>query len=345
MARQRAKSSLAAKLGGKLSKAVDTHKGDETSFGSGGDLPAGIEGGIAQLVDCRFSQYKTGDNKGEFFFLAAGIVISPTEHDGIPIQGLRAQIMEPICDVPNSDRKRKTVDDQVEWILNELRKLGADTAEATEDDLETLAAALKEDEPYFRLRTWKGDPTEQYPNPRVNIEFRGSCDYVPDEEGNTVSDATGKEPSDAEEVEPEDTEANELSLAELGALADAEEEKGDDENNDARVELEEKAKEVGVVSADFDTWAEVAEAMEAQPEESNEGDASQEESEEEEDDWAPEKEEIYNYKPPRMRKLVVCEVTSVNESKQTVTLKGCDSKKFYKDVPWDKLEDTEEEEG
>jgi len=101
------KSPLMAKLGNKLAESFDKHKDDETRYGGGSDLPKGIEGGIAQLVDCKFDTYKTGDNKGEFFFYAAGIVKAPKEVGGVPIVGLRTQIgPEPLCDTP--DRSRKT---------------------------------------------------------------------------------------------------------------------------------------------------------------------------------------------------------------------------------------------
>ena len=81
---------LMSKLGAKLKHAVETHKSDETKFAGGGaNLPAGIEMGIAQLVMCKIGQYEKGDNTGEYYFMAQGIVVSPKVHDGIPIEGLR----------------------------------------------------------------------------------------------------------------------------------------------------------------------------------------------------------------------------------------------------------------
>lgn len=179
MAVQKAKSGLAAKLGAKGHAAVEGHKNDETVFQGGGDLPAGIENGIAQLVECKFDIVKEGDNKGEYYFYAGGVVVTPksimTDEGEFPIEGMRTSITEPLYDTPS--RSRKTVDDHLAWILNELRKLGVDTSEVSLDNLEATAAAVKESGTTFRFRTWKGEATEQYPNPRVNHQWAGAVDY------------------------------------------------------------------------------------------------------------------------------------------------------------------------
>ena len=60
---QKGKSVLAGVAG--LNKLVSKHKADETVLPGGGRLPDGIEGGVAQLEDCRFGVFKDGPNKGK----------------------------------------------------------------------------------------------------------------------------------------------------------------------------------------------------------------------------------------------------------------------------------------
>lgn len=186
-------SGLAAKLGDAGRKAWEAHKNDEVQYGQGGDLPGGIDNGIAQLVECKFGQYKTGDNQGEYFFYAAGTVVKPKEHDGIPIEGLRTSIMEPMCETPG--RSRESIEDHVAWVINEMKKLGVQTEDVSYDDLETTAAALKDSAPYFMFRTWQGEVTKQYPNPRVNHTWRKAIEFSPEDDTEAVQDNTAKAPS------------------------------------------------------------------------------------------------------------------------------------------------------
>ena len=228
------KSSLAAKLGERGAKAVEAHRDDETRLGAGSRLPDGIEGGVARLVDCRFGQYEKGDNKGEFFFIARGVVLRPKDHNGVAVEGMHTQIMEPLCDTPK--RSRSGVDDHVEWVLNEMRKLGADTSEADVDDLEQMAADLKEASPTFRFRTWKGEATKEWPNPRVNESWEGACEYDEEEEGEDVVDETDDE---EEEEKPKKVErATRLSVKEEEEPDEDEEEEDEDEAEDDESEPE-----------------------------------------------------------------------------------------------------------
>jgi len=255
------KSALSSKLGNRLNKAVNAHKNDDTRLTGGADLPPGIEGGIAQLVECKFSTYEKGDQKGEFFFYAAGSVIAPSEVAGIPLVGLRTSIMEPVCDTPT--RSRKTIEDHVDWVLNEFRKLGVDTKGMTGDDLEGTAAALKEAGPSFRFRTWQGEATEEYPNPRVNHDWRGSCDYEgADPDAGVVDDtqtgngkATEEMPWEADDDTPAEEPTSEDDLMSIGLKAD----EGDE---DAQTDLYERARLVGVDADEMATWVEVVAAIE-----------------------------------------------------------------------------------
>ena len=176
MAKQTARSKFLATLKKKGGdKAFDAHKADETVFSSGGNLPPGIEGGVAQLVDCKFDVFKKGKTEGEYFFFASGVVKEPKQHNGVRVEGLRTSIIEPMCDTPG--RSREDVDAHLEWVLNEMRKLGVNTAELDVEDLEETVADLREAKPHFRFRTWQGSATKQFPNPRVNETWNGTCEY------------------------------------------------------------------------------------------------------------------------------------------------------------------------
>jgi len=205
MPKQTTKSGLAAKYGSKLASAVSNHGADSTEYSNFGELPGGIRNGVAQLVECKFDTYKKGDNEGEYYFLAAGTVVSPeTGPDGAPIIGLRTQIMEPVCDTSKRDGTIVTQDEHISVIFNELRKLGADTNGIGAEQLEEVAAALKEAAPYFRFTTSQSEPTAAFPNPRVWHNWngvKGLENYSPDG-GEAVEDDTAEEAEEEEAPAP-----------------------------------------------------------------------------------------------------------------------------------------------
>jgi hypothetical protein len=376
MPKQVSKSSLAAKLGDKGRQAFDAHKDDEVNFGSGGDLPAGIEGGIAQVVECKFDRYKEGNNKGEYFFYAAAIVMKPVEVGDIRVKGLRTSITEPLCDTPT--RKRATVDDHLAWVLNELKKLGADTSEVGFDDLEDVAAAIKEEQPYTRFRTWRGTKQEItkredgkwecggkiYPSeavakaanpfvgsePRVQHEWRGKCDYEGDDGDEGVDETVAEEPAaEPAKVPPKKppkvaTKAKEPDPEpEPDAEEQAEEndldalvEAADGGDEPSQIKLAEMAKDAG---CDEDAVAN-AENWAAVGEMITAAGAS-EEAEEAAAEWEPKKGEIVLYKPPKAKKKVECEVVAIFKDKGIVNLKNLDDNAIYKGVKMDVIEASE----
>ena len=374
---QKKKSSLAIRLGNKARKAFEEVKDQEPEFDTQAGLPGGIEGGIARLVECKFTQIAAGkQNAGKDMFYAAGVIVSPAEVNGVNIEGLRTQISEPLYDTPT--RSRKTVDDHLEWVMNEMKKLGLDMSEMTLDDLEGAAETLKEEKPYFRFRTWSGTKQEitkkgnkffvgvvgpyateaaakaanpyAGTEPRVQHTWNGTCEYQEDEEATDdgmVDESPTVKPSKATKstkavgkvVEEEET--AEEDLAELAAAADG----GDTEAAERLFEL---ATEAGIDEETINSteeWSAIVDMMQSSDEETEETEEeeesdeedTEEETEEEEEEWKPEKEEVYAYKAPGMRKAIDCEVTAVFENKETVNLKNLNDNKVYKSVPWDKL--------
>lgn len=265
----------------RVRKSHEAHKGDETKLSGGAELPANIEGGIARLVDCRIGYFEKGKFQGEPFFIAAGVVVSPesvASDDGktqIPIKGLRTQIgPEPICDTPG--RSRESVDDHYAWCLNHLRLLGVATEEMAVDDFEATCEALVKAAPHFQFRTWRGDPTPQYPNPRTNHDWRGLVEHTEDDDDDVEEDVEEEE----EEEEEQKTEApweednageettEDVDWSALGSAAD-------DGDQEAEQQLAEKAVELGIDYESADSWSDVAseilggakESEESEPEE------------------------------------------------------------------------------
>jgi len=333
MPKQSKKSDLASVLGVAGHKAFEVHKADDVTYSTGAELPAGIEGGVAQLVDCRFAPIKTGSNRGEYGFIRAGIVVAPKECGGIPIEGLRTSpFTEPMCNTPG--KSRETIKEHICYVINELKKLGADTSDASLGDLEGIAAALMESQPYFRFRTWKGRMQTEGPyagqEPRIKHEWLGTCDYEPNESSSVV-DST----ADAVEEEPEEEEAETPDAIDLLATAA----KADNGDSDAEAQMVEAAEAAGIDHTTYQTWEDVVHAISEQG--SDEGESEEEEGEEyeEETPWQPEKGEYYYYKPPRARKRIECEITAVLIGKQTCSLASTDGSKAFKGVPWGKLEE------
>lgn len=263
MVARKTKSTLARKLGTEFKKAFKEHKDDETVISTGGNLPKDIENGIAQLTEIKFDTYSSGDMEGEYYFLAAGRVVSPeSAPNGQRILGLRTQIMRPLCET--AGEYGKTVDEQVEWVLNQLRILGLDTSEITENELEEAAEALVEEAPCFAFRTWASDPTDQYPNPRVNHQWLQTVDF-------DVEDME-------DDVEEEDEEEEDEDDIDVEALA----KKADKGNKTAQKELTEWALGQGLDEDDIenaDSWEDVLTLLE--PDEDEEEEEIDDEDEEE----------------------------------------------------------------
>ena len=304
MAKKSAKSGLASKLGAKGSKAVKAHRNDDVNYGNI-SIPGGIRSGVAKLVECKFGQYKSGVNEGEYYFLAAGIVqANYLNKDDIDTKGLRTQIMIPCCDTKTQAGKETSVDQHVANILNEMKKLGADTEDVEMEDLEELAADLKESEPFFKFSTSQSEPTKAFPDPRVWENWYGSKgveDWEPEEDDDEVEDDTEDEEDDEEEEEkPASKKRGKKSKV-------VEEESEEEEDEDTE-----------------------------EGEDDEEDDEEDDDDEEEEEMIVPEKGDECEFKPPRKRKPVTVTVTAVNEKKETCSVKD-DSGTLHKNVPFDKL--------
>lgn len=336
MAKKVAKGGIAAKLGSKLAQAHQAHKNDETTYSGGASLPDGIEHGIFLLDEAKFGQYKSGDNEGEYFFYAAGAVVEPTEafdsksQTTVRCKGLRTSLMVPIC--ATGGTYPKTLEENYARFLNELRKLGVDTSDISEDDLESTVTALKDAGIYGKFRTYRPSTGT---NPRVREIWDGVIeDYIPSE---TDAEEAVEEEEEEEEVEEEAEEVEEseeeVDLLALGKAAD----KKSDES--AMETLTEKALEAGLSQDEIDnvdSWTALAEQLlEGSSEEEEE--EAEEEEEEEEESWVPKKGGIAMYreidpKTKKPKKAAEYEVIALNTKAGTADIKNLATKKVLKGV-------------
>lgn len=164
MAKQEKKvGGVLAKLGAGLNKAVKAHAADETRRGRT-DLPAGIKGGIAQVVECGFAEVGEGkQNAGKPYFFATAIVKLPTHHEDMPVAGLRTRIMENLFETGSGDKKISQ-EQHVDNVLNYLRLISGNDEYThgceTGEQMEALATQLAELKPHIRFRTWAGGKVE-----------------------------------------------------------------------------------------------------------------------------------------------------------------------------------------
>lgn len=370
MAKQKASDSFMAKMGNKIKAAHEQHKNDETVVSNFGDLPEGIENGIAQLVECKIGVYEKGDNKGEYFFYAAGIVVRPKEHAGTPIEGLRTSITEPLCETEG--RTRESISDHLGWVYNELRKLGVDTANMDVESLEEELEALKEAAPYFRFRTWKGKPSKQYPNPRTNHSWLGLVDFKEDDnEGDDVVEEEEEAPKKKTKEKPPVSKGSKTAKPSVEEDEDTDEEneqqeefsefddllslakRADRGDTEAAEKLTSAAKKSGMTNKEIDlasSWVQLVDVMSKGKD--DEGDEDSETEAEDEGDDAeeivPKRGDVFKYAPKNKKtgkpgSPVSVEVIKVNNVTKKCDLNNLEDDTKYKDVSFsDLLPDDEE---
>jgi hypothetical protein len=361
MAAQTSPSNLFRRALPQINAALAAHGADETNYGFQ-PLPAGITNGVAKLVECGFGEIGQGDLKGETYWRAAAVVVSPAEvqtADGlVKVAGRQTSIIVTLAEQKRQNGVR-TVDENVATMLNELRKLGADTSGVkTVKDLLPICEALKQQGPYITFSTSAGRITPQNPTPKVFENWHGTTEYAPgDAAAEGVEDDTASAPpvrtaprasangavtnprgKAPEPVEPESEPAEEFNeFTDPDSLA----EKADINDQDAQAELTRLAIEAGMSDDAIAaaSWQEMAEAVKAHAA----GGAVAEDEPAAEAAWEPATGEVYLFAPTdpktkRKLKKVEVEVLAVDAAKKTVNVRSLDSKTSYKGVKWDDLE-------
>lgn len=152
-----------------LATAAVAARGKAVDLKFGGQLPGGIENGIAELRELKFGKYGP-DTKwpGKPFFLGQAIVLFPKELKGQRVEGLFTKIgPEPLFDTAtdaNKDSKgRKSFQDHYNFMRDHLVQLGWKepdlSGKSSKQVAEIIQAAMDElckKAPRFRFRTWQG---------------------------------------------------------------------------------------------------------------------------------------------------------------------------------------------
>ena len=228
-----------------LSNVLKKHATDPTEYGGAvGQLPPGINRGIAQLTGAKVGAYQKEGRyvkAGEKFVNLIGTVIEPVSIVAVRsafvdgkvqvvssreerIEGLLTSQTLPLCDTTNAAGETTSADENVATALNELRKIGGDESTAEVEDEESLQAVLDsltdtENPCYFHFSTNASTPNKDYPTERVWERWqgcRGLEDYLPEE-------------SEAVEDETEEEEEPKKSARKLAKAAAETEPEGDDD--------------------------------------------------------------------------------------------------------------------
>lgn len=352
MPAQTSKSTLSTMLGKKGQEAHSKVKGNETRAGIV-NLPAGIKNGIAQLVGITFGQYGPDKKyKNQPYVQFSSVVVIPDSHGATPVKGLRASLNIPLCDTPdkkNQEGNPKTLKENYDDFLNELRKLGLDTDKLeTVDDAENAAAALVKAAPYTRFSTrgWTPPATTESPNPEemVFVSYNGAVDYSSNGQAPAVTDNTPEAP--AEEPAEAAPESDEVDLDALAETASGPTE--DPATVPAQAKLQDIATAAGVDEEEFSnakTWPDAVELIRAAQGNNEGGDDTPAD-----EPWTPKlkvvkgDEEAVVYYPvdlktkKKVSKGVDCIITAVDAKTKTCTLKSMkDGKTSYAKVAWSEL--------
>lgn len=163
MPSQTGQNALLGKLGPKARAFVDGRKDAEPELAGGGDLPAGIENGVAQVILCTFGKVQEGKKSaGGLFFQAQAIVKLPKDVGGVPIAGRRTRLYKIIASAQQL-AKGEYDEKALAWAQDQIKMLagkGASPAMFVIDRLEATAAIIQKAKPHTLFRTWKGSKSD-----------------------------------------------------------------------------------------------------------------------------------------------------------------------------------------
>lgn len=250
MAKQMAKSDVFAKIGAKANKAFSSAKKKDVKLPSGGNVPGGIENGVAKLTSIDFAEFQKGDNKGKPYFMAQAVVVNPDGSNrpwivnGVKIDGLQTKFgPEALCDTPKAGGKRKTFEEHMDHVVNLFKMLaGKEAVESLENasELKELGESLIEQGTYFSFRTWQ-PPKRKKGEPGFNPKYDGPDSppsRVIETWGAAIEDfhtdaGEGEEVEDEEEVDSEEeTESEDEDTEEEAGEEESEDEDGEEESDE-----------------------------------------------------------------------------------------------------------------
>lgn len=196
MAAQIQMSNIFKSLGNKLADAHNAAKDIPVNTGGGSGLPDGIKNGIAQLKVMEFIEGKKVEDKGKFYFRAAGVVVSPIYHEGIKTGGKQTYMLIPFFDTPNRQKKKFFVEHHWADYRDFFEKMGVSqpppqqsgenkdaTSARIQKYYQTATEILLKQAPHFEFHTWKGEKATSGPykdkEPGVNETWGGKTEFVP----------------------------------------------------------------------------------------------------------------------------------------------------------------------
>lgn len=119
-------SSFAKKLGGRVAQANAEHKDKPIDTGMQ-QLPPGIKNGVAKISSCYTKEYADDKNgpgtKGQVFFRASAVIVSPLEHDGQKTAGSVTSMVIPLCDMPAKGKRKASTFSENWFEFQNLFKL------------------------------------------------------------------------------------------------------------------------------------------------------------------------------------------------------------------------------
>ena len=164
MASQTGQSSIFAKLGNQTREAMAKTATKEPEI-PGMNLPAGIDNGIAQVVECKFGISEPGKkNPGAMYYMSQAIVKEPeylkTENGRIKVAGRRTMLYKEVVSPPNQQGERKVNEKNMEWAQDQLKMLVGKNANPEMfhlDKMESTAAFIRQAKPHTLFKTYKFD--------------------------------------------------------------------------------------------------------------------------------------------------------------------------------------------
>ncbi len=327
------------------------------------DPPPGVRNGVAQLVECGFGEFKTGNNKGQPFWRGAGVIQEPhtviVDGQEVACAGKQTSITIALVDRKGKDDKIIPATVALEDAVNEMRKL-LYPYEIDPKMLETekgyydLAAALSRQKPYFGFSTSKRDSREyidpktkekKMSQPGVWQNWHGTKDvleWTPSANGQAMdASALGeplKDPGNVdgavdEQPAVEDQAAVPQEDIDVSALVIASKRK----DGDAQLKLKELADQCGMTTYQFDAadWDDIGAFIMVKMEEAAGGETALPTEEVVAEPVIPLKGEVWvatlskpgTKKGTVIRRSVKVEVLTVNVKNETVTLQDTETKK------------------
>lgn len=308
---QSQKNSLMAQFGAELNGAIKQAVDAPVEYGRIGP-PPGIKGGVAQVIEAKFDEYKTGANKGKPYFRMAAVIIEPFSVivDGreVPAAGAQTSKMYPVCDTKTADGVVTPRAQHIFDIINEMKKVAGEEYITNANiqtglDLERVAAAIKKAKPYIRFDTSRRpardriDPVTKKLIKGVDGVWenwngsKGLEDYVPPEQ-NAVRDSTASangQQAEAEQVEETEQQEPGIDLEALVIAATEQKDKA------AQEKLSALATGAGASAEEIEnaeSWQQVADLITSGGQQQEQGEQPDQEEGEQEEEAATEPEPL-----------------------------------------------------